>query len=78
MLKGMSDTSTFTDLVHALQHLTADELRARIDDLESRAAGLKRLLISVAARERAAARKAKLRAERQEACREEGGPPDAA
>jgi hypothetical protein len=73
----MSHTPS-TDLIEALQTLTSDELRAKIDDLESRAAGLKRLLISVAARERAAARKAKLRAEREEVRREEGGPSDAA
>jgi hypothetical protein len=55
-----------SDLIDALQSLTSAELRAQIDDLEARAAGLRRLLISVAARERAAARKAKLRAEREE------------
>jgi hypothetical protein len=56
-----------TDLIEALGSLTSAELRAQIDDLEAKAAGLRRLLNSVGARERAAAKKAKLRAEREEA-----------
>jgi hypothetical protein len=56
-------STTSADLLDALQHLTSDELRIRIHELEAQADGLRRLLISVAARERAAARKAKLRAE---------------
>jgi hypothetical protein len=63
----MSTTSSTTaDLVEALRNLTAAELREHIDNLEAQTAGLRRLLISVAARERAAARKAALRAEPQE------------
>ena len=63
----MSNSTPSTDqLIHALKQLTAAELRLRIHDLEAQAAGLRRLLISVAARERAAARKAALRAEPQE------------
>jgi hypothetical protein len=63
----MCTTTNFSDLVHALQNLTADELCAKIDELEAQVDGLRRLLCSVGARERAAARKAKLRAEREEA-----------
>ena len=44
-----------------------DEIRAKIDELEAQVDGLRRLLCSVGARERAAARRAKLRAEREEA-----------
>jgi hypothetical protein len=65
----MNTITTFTDLVDALQHLTADEIRAKIDELEAQVDGLRRLLCSVGARERAAARRAKLRAEREEAAR---------
>jgi hypothetical protein len=53
-------TSTTAGLIEALHHLTAAELRERINALESQAAGLRRLLLSVAARERAAARRAAL------------------
>jgi hypothetical protein len=63
-------SATPSDLVEALRTLTAAELREHIDSLEAQAAGLRRLLISVAARERAAARKAALRAEPQGAIHE--------
>lgn len=57
------DATNSIDLVEALRHLTAAELRERIDELEAQAKGLRRLLISIAARERAAARKKRLREE---------------